>query len=99
MQEFSIWNAFYMIIGSSGAVLIGLQFVILALIADMRIRTSAESIGAFGTPTVVHFGLVLLISALMSAPWSSPAPLSVALVWCGLGGLAYSATIIPRARR
>jgi hypothetical protein len=41
----------------------------------------------------------LLVSAIMSAPWSTTVPLSVALGMCGLGGLAYGAIVIRRARR
>ncbi len=56
VAELAKWQSFYVIVGSSGAALIGVQFVMVALIANMRMRTTAESISAFGTPTVVHFG-------------------------------------------
>ena len=91
--------SFYVIVGSSGAALIGIQFVVMALIANMRERPTADSLSAFGTPTVVHFAGALLVSAIMSAPWPSLVPPSVALVMCGLGGLAYGAVVIHRARR
>jgi len=35
----------------------------------------------------------------MSAPWPSLFPTSVALAMCGLGGLAYGAIVVRRARR
>ena len=95
----SEWESFYVIVGSSGAALIGIQFVVMALIANMRARPTADSLSAFGTPTVVHFAGALLVSAIMSAPWPSLVPASVALVMCGLGGLAYGAVVIHRARR
>ncbi len=95
----SAWENFYVIVGSSGAALVGIQFVVIALISDMRQRPTADTIGAFGTPTVVHFGGALLISAILSAPWPSLAPASVALAACGLGGLLYVAVAIRRARR
>lgn len=99
MAELAKWQSFYVIIGSSGAALIGVQFVVLALIANLRMRSTVESISAFGTPTVVHFGGALLVSALMSAPWPSLVPPSVALAMCGLGGLGYGVIVIHRARR
>ena len=99
MTELAKWQSFYVIIGSSGAALIGIQFVVLALIANLRLRSTIESVAAFGTPTVVHFGGALLISATMSAPWSSLAPPSVALAVCGVGGLGYCARVIHRTRR
>jgi len=35
----SAWDTFYVIVGSSGGALIGLQFVVITLIADSRLRT------------------------------------------------------------
>lgn len=95
----SAWGTFYAIVGSSGGALIGLQFVVIALVADRRELVSAGSLSAFGTPTVVHFASALIVSAIMSAPWPSLASLSVALETFGLGGLAYAAIVFRRARR
>jgi hypothetical protein len=92
------WDNFYVIIGSSGGALIGLQFVVITLIADARVRGTTETISAFGTPTVVHLGAALLISAIMSAPWSSLVSVAIALASCGIAGLVYCATVIYHAR-
>lgn len=62
------WESFYVIIGSSAAALTGLQFVVIALIAEARTRSTPREIAAFGTPTIVHFCAVLLLSAILSAP-------------------------------
>jgi hypothetical protein len=93
------WENFYVIVGSSGAALIGLQFVVIALIKDTRTRTTSGTISAFGTPTVVHLGGALLVSAIMSAPWPSLLGVSLALVICGLIGLGFAARVIVHARR
>ncbi len=95
----SAWESFYVIVGSSGAALIGIQFVVITLVAWMRRRPEPTTISAFATPTVVHFAGALVISAVMSAPWPSLALPSAALATWGLGGLAYGATVIVRARR
>lgn len=95
----SAWGNFYVIVGSSGAALIGVQFVVITLIAGMRRRAEADSISAFATPTVVHLAGAFLISAIMSVPWASLFPASVALAVAGLCGLAYGAIVIHRARR
>ena len=95
----SAWQSFYVMVGSSGAALIGIQFVVIALIANMRQRPTAESVSAFATPTVVHLVSALLISAIMSVPWPSFFPMSISLAMCGFGGLAYCAITICRARR
>lgn len=95
----SAWQNFYVIVGSSGAALIGVQFVVIALIAGMRRRSRADTIDAFATPTVVHLAGAFLVSAIMSAPWTSLFPVAVALATSGLGGLVYSVIVIRRARR
>ena len=95
----SVWQSFYVLVGSSGAALVGIQFVVIALIVNTRKRTNIESVSAFGTPTVVHFGSALTVSAIMSAPWPSLFAASVALALCGIGGLGYAAIIFRRARR
>ena|SRR5579863_7188798 len=95
----SLWATFYAIVGSSGGALVGLQFVVIALVADRRDRVAEGSLSAFGTPTVVHLASALVVSAIMSAPWPSLGPLSTVLALCGLGGLAYGAMVVRRARR
>ncbi len=63
------WESFYVIVGSSAGALTGLQFVVIALIAEAEAAASMLEVRAFGTPTVVHFCAVLFISAVLSAPW------------------------------
>jgi hypothetical protein len=93
------WQNFYVIVGSSGGALIAVQFVVIALIANTSKRANLEAINAFGTPTVVHFGGALTVSAVMSVPWPSPSATSVAVAICGLGGLVYAAIVFRRAHR
>jgi hypothetical protein len=96
---FTPWESFYVIVGSSGAALTGLQFVVMALIADAERTGSAETVNAFGTPTVVHFCMVLATAAVLSAPWQSVLAPAVILAVCGLGGIGYSGIVSARARR
>ena len=93
------WESFYVIVGSSGAALTGLQFVVIALVAEAHTRSSTDEIDAFATPTIVHFGAVLMVSAILSAPWHSLATAGHALAVCALGGLGYTTVIVRRARR
>ena len=92
------WDNFYVIVGSSAAALIGLQFVVIALIKDTSTRTTSGTISAFGTPTVVHLGGALIVACFMSAPWTAPIELTFALGLCGLVGLGYGAVVIAEAR-
>ncbi len=43
------WVSFYVVLGSAAAALIGVQFVVLALVANLRTLATPESIRAFGT--------------------------------------------------
>ena len=93
------WESFYVIVGSSAAALTGLQFVVIALVAEFRKESTTLSIDAFGTPTVVHFCAVLLVSAILSAPWPSMAGADLALGACGVAGVAYVVLVVRRVRR
>jgi hypothetical protein len=93
------WENFYVIVGSSGAALTGLQFVVMALVAEMPRRSTHDEISAFGTPTVVHFSTVLLVSAMMSVPWISLRPLGVLFGFAGGAGVGYLALVLRRARK
>ena len=95
----SAWESFYVIVGSSGGALIGLQFVVMTLIAESRMRRQTGGISAFGAPTSVHLTGALVVSAIMSAPWPSLGSVSIALGICGIGGLIYSTIVFRRAMR
>ncbi|HEX8729904.1 MAG TPA: hypothetical protein VF739_14835 [Ktedonobacterales bacterium] len=99
MSPLSAWDNFYVIVGSSAGALTGLTFIAITLIPDERRRGANLSVPAFTTPTVVHFAMALLISAALSAPWPSLAPLSALLVVVGLGMLAYGGIVVRRLRR
>lgn len=92
------WQNFYVIIGSAAAALTGLMFVVITLIAGKRDRGSNGEIGAFGTPTVVHFCAALLIAAILSAPWQALWHVSLPLGLAGLVGLIYIGIIARRMR-
>ena len=99
MSELAKWDNFYVIVGSAAGALIGLQFVVLTLIADRPHTGSAEAGAAFGSPTVVHFGVVLFLSALLHAPWQTIT--IVATLWglLGFGGIVYSVITVRRMRK
>src|SRR5215470_6642896 len=102
MTELIQWNSFYVIIGSSAGALIGLQFVVLTLIAQrppVGPARIADASAAFSTPSVVHFGMVLLLSAVMSAPWHTLAVVAVLWGMVGLGGIVYAIVVARRVRK
>ena len=100
MTPLSAWENFYVIVGSSAGALIGLQFVVLTLIADRpNIRGAAQAGHAFATPTIVHFGAVLLLAGILSAPWQEITPAAVLWGLLGLTGIVYAAVVVRRMRR
>jgi hypothetical protein len=94
---FSAWESFYVIVGSSAAALTGLQFVVIVLGAEREVG-SDHTTRAFGTPTVVHFSAVLLVSAMLSAPWRAVAPAAWALAALAAAGVLYTLLVLRRAR-
>ncbi|HKN59104.1 MAG TPA: hypothetical protein VJV97_09640 [Gemmatimonadaceae bacterium] len=98
-ETLSLWENFYVIVGSSAGALTGLQFVVMALIPNSPTQAGEHEINTFGTPQIVHFGIVLFISAALSAPW--PRWTAVAtIVWVsGALGIVYTMIVIRRSRR
>ena len=94
----SSWESYYVIVGSSGAALTGLQFVVMALAAETR-RTDGGAIDAYATPTVVHFCVALYVAAVLSSPWHGLGGPAIALGICGLFGVCYALIATRRALR
>jgi hypothetical protein len=99
MTAFAGWENFYVIAGSSAGALIGLQFVVITLIADMPVvRGHPQAGAAFATPTIVHFGSVLLLSAILCAPWQGIGGAAVLWGLLGFGGIVYELIVARRMR-
>jgi hypothetical protein len=98
VPELSAWDSFYVIVGSAAGALVGLQFVVMTLIAEKPPVRAPEAGAAFATPTVIHFSSVLLLSAVLRAPWASITP--VAALWgvLGVAGAIYSVIVARRFR-
>jgi hypothetical protein len=93
------WESFYVIAGSAAAALTGLQFVVMALVTETQASGDMATINAYATPTIVHFCMVLLISAIMSAPWTALSSVAIALGVTGLIGVGYVTIVTKRAGR
>jgi hypothetical protein len=98
MSDLAAWNSFYVILGSSAGALTGLQFVVMTLIAEKSPPRAEEAGPAFATPTIVHFGAVLLLSAVISAPWQEATP--VAAIWglMGIIGVVYISVVARKMK-
>ena len=86
MPGFEEWESFYVIVGAAAGALIGLQFVVMTLMAD---RPPAPEAGAaYATPQIVHFSAAFFLSALVRVPWHGIAPAAVTWGLAGVCGFA-----------
>jgi hypothetical protein len=86
--------------GSSAAALTGLMFVVITLVRGEE-RTSQirhDGIATFSTPTVMHFCVALLVSALLCAPWPSLLYASVIVGLIGCYGIVYIVRVALRTK-
>jgi hypothetical protein len=98
MKELEHWDSFYVIVGSAAGALVGIMFVVITLVATRPTRHSFEASTAFATPTIVHFSMAFLASALARVPWHEATSAAVCWVAVGIAGLAYSAVVARRMR-
>jgi hypothetical protein len=62
------WESFYFLVGSAAVGLIGLLFVVVTLTAGFERSRALIGSSIYMTPTVLHFAVVLAISAVAIAP-------------------------------
>jgi hypothetical protein len=99
MTALAGWENFYVIVGSSAGALIGLQFVVMALVANLPGTPGQAQAGhAFATPNIVHFGTVLLLAAALCAPWHGIGAAAVCWGLVGVVGVAYALIVVRRLR-
>lgn len=99
MTALAGWQNFYVIVGSSAGALIGLQFVVMSLITNVpTARIDAQAGKAFATPTIIHFGTVLTLAAILSAPWQSIGAPTAVFGVAGAVGAVYGAVVTRRMR-
>jgi len=96
MAELQHWNGFYVTVASAAGALIGLQFVVMTLIAERPPPRVVEGSAAFGTPTIVHFSAALLVSATLLAPWPTLRIASVFPTIFGVAGALYAMLVARR---
>jgi hypothetical protein len=99
MPDFAEWESFYVIVGAAAGALIGLQFVVMTLIAENPPLRVAQAGPAFVSPTIVHFATALLLSALLRMPWKGVAVIAALWGLVGVAGLIYAVIVARRMRR
>jgi RsiW-degrading membrane proteinase PrsW (M82 family) len=97
MSPLEGWDNFYVILGSAAAALLGLTFVVIALISERR--ANPAGMAGYITPTVVHFGTVLGLSCFASVPHQNVVGVSVGVGSTATGLLIYTGAITSNMRR
>jgi len=92
------WANFYVIVGSAAGGLTGLTFVVIALVAGAH-AVRLAGLRAFITPTIVHFCVVLVVSALLNVPGQTRTLAGICLSLVGLIGLFYCAGTVRYLNR
>jgi hypothetical protein len=92
------WSNFYIMTGSAAAALTGLMFVVITLVTGRERARSQDGISTFSTPTVMHFAAVLLVSAVLCAPWHRLLGGEISVGVIGVYGVGYVVRILLRAR-
>ena len=94
------WDNFFILAGGAAATLMGLLFVAIT-VAGTGFSTSRIEQGTRGffTPTLVHFGTVLLQALAVLVPWSSSWPIGIIFGLGGLTGLGYQTTVVLKRHK
>jgi hypothetical protein len=93
------WSTFFAMTGTSAATLTGLMFVVVTLVSREQRQQSGDAGATFSTPTVVHFGAALLVSALLIAPWHSLWGPTILLGITGIYGTFHMVRATRKAKR
>jgi hypothetical protein len=91
------WANFYLSMAAAAATLIGLLFVVIALVAGGTVKNPAEGmakIRVYLTPTVVYFASVLFVAALLTFPNHTRLTAVLCISIAGAAGLLYSGCFI-----
>ncbi|HMA34900.1 MAG TPA: hypothetical protein VKY74_10520 [Chloroflexia bacterium] len=95
-QTLHDWQNFYMLTGTAAATLIGLLFVAASLGAGLIADHTRDNIRTFVTPTLLHFGAVLILACIFTVPGQSPDVLGALVAAIGVAGLAQVLKTVPQ---
>lgn len=88
------WANFYLITSAAAATLIGLLFVVITLAAERMPLEDTSKIHIYLTPTVVFFGSVLEVAALLTFPNHTRLTATLCICLAGVVGLVYSGSLL-----
>jgi len=88
-HQLETWHEFYLLIGTAGAALTGLLFVVVSLGSRVVAHDQTTGVKAFLSPNAVHFTTTLVVSAMCLVP-NLPAAVIGSLLCAGaIGSVVY----------
>jgi hypothetical protein len=93
------WETYYLMIGSSAAALIGLLFVVVTLAGESKQPAAEVGSRTFVTPTVFHFGTIVVICSATLMPGLPPHLMALTTGVVAFLGLIYAGIVISRMVR
>jgi hypothetical protein len=87
---FEHWDSFYLLIGGAAGALIGLLFIVVTLIRGGDGGLQLRGASVFMTPTVAQLAMVLVLSALATAPGLSDHATGLIFGTCALAALGFT---------
>ena len=93
------WATFFFLIGSSGAALTGLMFVVITLATDSSLPRTPDTVNAFASPNVIHFVAVFYLSAVLTVPWQRLRDPAHVLGLGAIAGIIYVLIVLRRMLR
>jgi hypothetical protein len=87
---FEGWDSFYLLVGGAAGALIGLLFIVVTLMRGGDSGTRLRAASVFMTPTVAKLAMVLLLSALATAPGIPMSAAGVIFSACALICLGFT---------
>lgn len=89
------WSDFFVLVGTASATLLGLMFVAVSITAGYMTEELRPGLHTFLSPTIFHFGTVLITCLVMALP-AGAAATSALLAVIGVLGSAYAAWVLYR---
>ena len=96
METLEKWHDFFILVGTAAGTLIGLTFVAASIGAGLFTEGFKDVMGAFITPTIIHFSSVLFVCFVVMAPSLSSVSLAVLTGVIALIGIGYSCSTLFR---
>jgi len=92
-ELFHTWHAFYLLVGTAAATLVGLMFVAASIGSSVFSERNRVALQAFISPTVVNFAAALFVCIGVMIPSQTWLSLGLLLTGGGIAGVIYAGRV------